>query len=203
MPDEERADVDPWPHPAVCGGTGGRRAGYNTLGVVLKHLQMPHILHTHLAAAQRRVEPMSVEKAIVFSDAVFSKQPNLLASVLVLPRYGVTNQELDVVLKVLFICFEALVLTGIDIPTISEDDQERCLRRVTGRARFLEGLDAASSTRAVADQVRTHPEPLLLAVAYGLLEESDLVSARTEAEKYLLLAVLNLVELIADALNDA
>ena len=164
---------------------------------------MPRIQSIHLAAAQRRVEPLSVEKAVAFSDAIYAKQPNLLASVLVLTRYGVTHNELDVVLKVLFICYEALVETGFEIRTITEDDQERCLGRVTGKARFLDGLDAQSSVRAVADQVRDHREPLLLAVAYGLLKESDLASARTEAEKYLLLAVLNLVELIADALNDA
>ena len=144
-----------------------------------------------------------MQKAVAFSDAIYAKQPNLLASVLVLTRYGVTHQELDVALKILFILYEAIGETGFEIRTIIEDDQDRCLRRVTGRARFLDGLDAQSSDRAVADQIRDHPEPLLLAVAFGLLKESDLVSARTEAEKYLLLAVLNLVELIADALNDA
>ena len=164
---------------------------------------MPRIQPIHLAAAQRRVEPLSVEKAVAFSDAIYAKQPNLLASVLVLTRYGVTHQELDVALKILFILYEAIGETGFDIRTISEDDQDRCLRRVTGRAGFLDGLDAQLSARAVADQIRDHPEPLLLAVALGLLKESDLVSARTEAEKYLLLAVLNLVDLIADALNDA
>ena len=142
---------------------------------------MPRIQSIHLATAQRRVEPLSVEKAVAFSDAIFAKQPNLLASVLVLPRYGVTHQELDVVLKALFICYEALVETGVRIRTITEEDQERCLRRLTGKATFLEGLDAQSSATAVADQVQDHPEPLLLAVVYGLLKESDLASARTEA----------------------
>ncbi|MFN7836264.1 MAG: hypothetical protein ACK5NY_10845 [Burkholderiaceae bacterium] len=164
---------------------------------------MPRIQPIHLAAAQLRVEPMSAKQAEAFADAVYASQPNLLVSLLVLPRYGVTYQELDIVLKILFICFEAVRETGVTIPTITEEDQERCLARVTGRARFLEGLDEQSSKQAVADQVRYHPEPNLLAVAYGILAKHDLVSARTEAQKYLLLAVINLVEVLSDALNHA
>lgn len=174
-----------------------------SLGVAIPHFPMPRIQLTHIAAAQRRVEPLSVKKAEAFADAVYAGQPNLLASVLVLPRFGVANEDLDVVLKVLFICHEAVRESGINIPPISEADQERCLARVAGRAKFLEGLDDVSLTQAASDQVRVHPESHLLAVAYGLLKDNDLVHVRTEAEKYLLLAVLNLVEVISDALNDA
>lgn len=42
-----------------------------------------------------------------------------------------------------------------------------------------------------------HPERDLLAYVYGYLGEHDLLKIRTDAEKSLLLAVLNLVECIA------
>ena len=42
-----------------------------------------------------------------------------------------------------------------------------------------------------------HPERYLLAFAYGYLGEHDLLRVRTDAEKYLMMAALNLVECVA------
>ena len=42
-----------------------------------------------------------------------------------------------------------------------------------------------------------HAERFLLAFVYGYLGDHDLWAVRTEAEKYLVLATLNLVECIA------
>ena len=42
-----------------------------------------------------------------------------------------------------------------------------------------------------------HAERYLLAFVYGWLGEHDLMGVRTEAEKYLMLGALNLVECVA------
>ena len=42
-----------------------------------------------------------------------------------------------------------------------------------------------------------HPERYLLAFVYGYLGDHDLLRVRTDAEKYLLMAALNLVECVA------
>ena len=47
------------------------------------------------------------------------------------------------------------------------------------------------------------PEPVLLAFAYDHLSQNDLLAVRTEAEKFLMLAVLNLVECIASVRDRA
>ena len=164
---------------------------------------MPRIQPIHIASARNRVEPLTLQKAEAFADAVFAEQPNLLGSILVLPRFGVALKDLDVALKVLFICHESARDAAVNLPTIGEEDQERCLARISGRAKFLEGLDSRLSAQAVSDQIQCHPEPYLLAVAYGILQENNLASVRTEPEKYLLLAVLNIVETISDAINEA
>jgi hypothetical protein len=162
---------------------------------------MPRLQVKHIVAAQRRVQGLSVEEGAAIGDAVFASQPNLLASVVVLPRFGVSYEDLDVVLKILFVCHEAVVESGIKIPLISEADQERCLARLTGRMKFVENLNAPSVTQTVSDQVRDHPEPNLLAVAYSMLKDKELLHARTAMNKYLLLSSLNLVEVVADALH--
>ena len=43
-----------------------------------------------------------------------------------------------------------------------------------------------------------HPEEQLLAYVFGKFKESDLLGIKTEAEKMLMLAALNMVEFIAD-----
>ena len=83
-------------------------------------------------------------------------------------------------------------------PVISEDVQERCLKRISGRVRFIEGLLPQLQTQATVDAASDQPEQLLLAYVFGKFKESDLLGVKTEAEKMLMLAALNLVECIAE-----
>jgi hypothetical protein len=150
-----------------------------------------------LAHADVAVRAMGVDERMQLADEVFQQQPNLLASVLVLPRMGATMAQLDPVITLLFVAWQAMKTSGHQWPLISEDVQDRCLERLTGRMRFVEGLSGEMLDKATQQQLDEHREPHLLAFVFGHLGEHDLVSVRTEAEKYLLLAALNLVECIA------
>ena len=119
-------------------------------------------------------------------------------SVLVLQRHGATRVQIEVVLNLLLVFHEALKIGGGAWPVVSEDVQERCLKWVSGRARFIEGLSPKLQTQAAADAVGDHPEQQLLAYVFGKFKESDLLGIKTEAEKMLMLAALNLVECIAE-----
>lgn len=141
---------------------------------------------------------MSMSQRVALADEVFLHQPNLLASVLVLQRMGASLAQMEVVLHILLVAYQAMKLSGQQWPVIPESTQERCLRRLTGRIRFAEGLGAEPLQRAVQDSIDAHGEPHLLAFAFGQLREHDLLTVGTEAEKYLLLASLNLVDCIAD-----
>ena len=67
-----------------------------------------------------------------------------------------------------------------------------------GSVRFIEGLSPQLQTQATVDAVSDHPEQQLLAYVFGKFKESDLLGVKTEAEKMLMLAALNLVECIAE-----
>lgn len=84
-------------------------------------------------------------------------------------------------------------------PVISEDTQEVCLQRLSARVRFAEGLPAQLQQQSIQQYIGEHREQYLLAFAWGQLRDNDLLGVRTEAEKYLMLAALNLVECIAFA----
>jgi len=170
---------------------------------------MATITHRHLADAVLRVEGMSFEDRNRLADEVYSRQPNLFASVIVLHRYGATHVQMDVVLNMLLVFHEAMRISSgssgsnagsgaSQWPVISEDVQERCLTRISARVRFIEGLSPALQDQAITDAIADHPEQLLLAYVFGKFGESDLLDVKTEAEKMLMLAALNLVECIAE-----
>jgi hypothetical protein len=143
------------------------------------------------------VSGISPAQKVHLADEIFAKQPNLLASILVLSRMGVGMVELEVPLHILFVTFQAMKRSGHAWPIVSEDVQDRCMQRLTARARFNEGLPGDLTDQAVQQFCDEHPERYLLAFVYGYLGEHDLLRVRTEAEKYLLMAALNLVECVA------
>ena len=143
------------------------------------------------------VRGMDQAQKVRLADEIFAQQPNLLASVLALPRMGVGMVQLDVPLHILLVTFQAMKRSGHAWPLITEDVQETCMQRLTARARFNEGLPGELADQVVQQFCDEHPERFLLAFVYGYLGDHDLLRVRTDAEKYLLMAALNLVECIA------
>ena len=159
---------------------------------------MASISSRNLARAVLRVEAMSFQERERLADEVHARQPSLFYSVLVLQRYGATLVQIEVVLNLLLVFHEAMKISSGSWPVISEDVQERCLKRISGRVRFIEGLSPQLQTQVTVDAVSDHPEQQLLAYVFGKFKESDLLGVKAEAEKMLMLAALNLVECIAE-----
>ena len=132
------------------------------------------------------------------AEKVHAQQPNLFFSVLALQRHGATLAQVEVVLNLLLVFHESMQISGRAWPVISEDVQERCLTRISGRVRFIEGLTPQQQTQATSDAVGDHSEKQLLAYAFGKFKENGLLDIKTEAGKMLILAALNLVECIAE-----
>lgn len=143
------------------------------------------------------VDRMSAQQKVELADEIYVQQPNLLASILVLPRYGVDMLQLEVPIHVLLVAFQAMKHCGHALPTISEDVQETCLQRLTATMKFTEGVPPDLVAQMITKFCVDHPERYLLAFVYGHLGQHDLLRVRTDAEKFLLLAALNLVECVA------
>lgn len=63
--------------------------------------------------------------------------------------------------------------------------------------RVNDGLPVELAHQVAQQFCGEHPERYLLAFVYRYLGEHDLLRVRTDAEKYLLMAALNLVECVA------
>lgn len=90
-------------------------------------------LLTQAAMVQANIDVnrMSAQQKVQLTDEIYVQQPNLLASILVLPRYEVDMQLLEEPIHVLLVAFQAMKHCGHALPTISEDIQETCLQRLT------------------------------------------------------------------------
>lgn len=143
------------------------------------------------------VRRMSHDQKVRLADEIYAQQPNMLASILALPRMGVDMAQLEVTLHILLVTFQAMKLSGHHWPLVTEDIQDGCLQRLTARALFNEGVPEDLATKVVEQFHYEHAERYLLAFVYGYLGDHDLMDVRTEAEKYLMLGALNLVECLA------
>jgi hypothetical protein len=150
-----------------------------------------------MVRAANDVNGMGPAEKVGLADEIFAQQPNLLASILALPRMGIGIVELEVPLHILLVTFQAMKRSGHAWPLVTEAVQETCMQRLTARARFSEGLPGDLADQVVQQFCDEHPERYLLAFVYGYLGDHDLLRVRTDAEKYLLLAALNLVECVA------
>jgi hypothetical protein len=155
------------------------------------------ITQSVMVQAAIEVNRMGQAQKVALADEIYAQQPNMLASILALPRMGVDMVQLEVPLHILFVTFQAMKLSGRAWPIVTEDIQEGCLQRLTARARFNEGLPADLVNKVVQQFCDEHAERYLLAFVYGYLGDHNLLKVRTDAEKFLMLAALNLVECVA------
>ena len=155
------------------------------------------ITQSVMVQADIAVRRMGQPQKVALADEIFLQQPNMLASILALPRMGVDMVQLEVPLHIMLVTFQAMKLSGQAWPVVTEDVQEKCMQRLTARARFNEGLPADLANKVVQQFCDEHPERYLLAFIYGYLGDHDLLSVRTDAEKFLLLGALNLAECVA------
>lgn len=114
---------------------------------------VPAISSQHLVAAVLRVEQMSLKEREQLADEIHAQQPNLLYSVLALQRFGATLEQIEVVLNLLLVLHEAMKASGKAWPLICEDVQERGLKRISARVRFIDGLSSAQQAQATSESI--------------------------------------------------
>jgi len=146
-----------------------------------------------VAAAIQTVQSMSLAEKVALTEEVFAKQPNLLASCLVQPRLGVAAENVDFLLNLLLVCFQAMKQSRHDWPVISEGAQAQQMQRLTGTVLFSEDIaDPVLASQARAQYLTDHPEAPLL--AYILHECNDWLQsltrrgAESETDKFVMIA---------------
>ncbi len=112
------------------------------------------------------VDRMSAQQKIALADEIYFQQPNLLASILVLPRDGGDMLQLEVPIHVLLVAFQAMKHCGHVLPTISEDVQDTCLHRLTATVKFTEGVPPDLVAQMITKYCVDHRDRYLHGVPY-------------------------------------
>lgn len=166
--------------------------------------RMGRISLEHVATAWRKVLSMKQADKLALADEIYLKQPNLLASCIVQPRFGVDEPTVEFLLNILFVCYCAMMESGYEWPIITDAEQERQMQRMVGAVRFSEELtDPSAADAARAQYVTSHLEQPLLAFvsAQHVNWLRDLASrnAEKESDKFVMIASFNMVNCIAHA----
>ena len=158
---------------------------------------MSRISHDAMVRAIITAQALDLKRKEQLADEVFHAQPNMLSSVLALSRFDIALEKTDFALDMLFICFLAMKESGLTWPVITEDDQDRQLRRFTAISRFADDLSDDLRARSMQQYIADHPEKELL--AYVMVETNKWMAriVPEESDKYVMLAIWNLVNCIA------
>ena len=150
-----------------------------------------------VVTAVKKVRAMNPVRKEQLADEIFIAQPNLLGSVIVQKQMGVTLEKMEFLVNILLICFQAMKESGLNWPLITEDDQDRLLKRYMATVKFGQNLSPSLKFIAQKPFIDGHPEKPLLAF---VTQQSVDWLARIEPEetdKYVMMAAANLVECIA------
>ncbi len=164
---------------------------------------MVEISDKQIVHAISKVDQMDLKNKELVCDEIFIKQPNLLASVLVLQQMGNTLKEVDVLLNVLIVLYLALKESGANISKVSEQDQAHQLRLLTASVKFSEDMDSNSVVNSVNQYISSQQQKYLMAYVTGVMKEAGFYNKQHEASKYLIMSGLNLVSCIAHAIKKA
>ena len=162
---------------------------------------MPRILPHHLDAAQIQIEPWIQSEILARVDELHRQQPLLLTVVLALTRFGASNAQVDIPLRILLVLYQAVQEAGAQLRLISESDLEWACQRVAARIHQMEQAHGTRKAEILLQQVRAFHEPALMHRAFSLLKAQGIEVAQDETEKMILLAVFQIVEAISLALR--
>jgi len=152
-----------------------------------------------LASAIEKSRKISLQEKEFIVVNIQKKQPHLLASVLVLQRFGCSLEQIDVLLHILLVCHVALVESGVDLIQVSEDEQDKQMTKLINIIKLNEKLNIKEQQRSMDKYIDSHPERLLLAFAYSEMSEAGFLKLTHENSKYLIAAGLNLINCIEAA----
>jgi hypothetical protein len=165
---------------------------------------MSRITVENVAAAIRKVRSMNLAQKEALAEEIHRHQPHLLASCLVQPKLGAKMTDVEFLLNILLVCYQAMKESGLQWPLITEEEQDRQMQRWIGAVDFSEhalgDIGSDSARRQYADQ---HPEQPLLAFVLNetnqWLHEISRGNAEAESDKFVMMASMNLVNCIAGA----
>lgn len=158
---------------------------------------MSRISRTALARAISKVDAMDLQQQENLADEIFKLQPNMLGSVLALPKMGVPADRMGFPVQMLLVCFQSMKESGLVWPEISEEDQSCQLERWLSSVQLGDNLSPSLNMYSTQVYSEAHPEKDLLAYVTNSMTQRLTDLPVQESDRYVMMAVQNLVNCIA------
>jgi hypothetical protein len=166
-------------------------------------LRQAKITQTLLADAIVKCNNFSIEEKSNYVDILYTRQPQMLGTIIVLYRLGVSEATMEPLMELLFIISIALENGKIELPPASEDLIELCYERVTSR--MTQETDARLSElekrKASQDYIEQHPEQWLLAYVFNLVEPMQHSTEEDRVVNLFITTAFNFVEIFTELLH--
>lgn len=160
---------------------------------------MSRISRDALARAIACVDAMYTPQQEDLADEIFKAQPNMFGSILTLRKLGVPADRMEFPVKMLLVCFQAMKESGIGWPKITEQDLSRQLKRWLSSVQMGDKLNPKLRTYSTQVYIDAHPEKDLMAYVTTSLAQWLTDLPAQESDRYVMMAVQNLVNCIAFA----
>lgn len=160
---------------------------------------MPKITRKSLIAALQKIQGMDLKEKEAICDEIHHEQPNLLDSVLVLTRMGVSLAYVDIVLEILMVIHLAIKESGKKLKTITIKEQRRELKRIMDYMNLSAGKKPEVFAKLMERYIGYRKEPFLLAYVVVQLKEKGVPYDTREESKHVILTAVHLVGCIANA----
>ena len=140
---------------------------------------------------------MDLNQKEELADELFRAQPHIFGSLRAQKQLGVSLEKMDFLLDILLICFQAMKESGPTWPLITEDEQDRQMKRYVTTVQFREDLPSSHRDRVLRQYLNGHPEKELL--AFVQVETVNWLQriVPEESDRYIALAADNIVNCIA------
>lgn len=158
---------------------------------------MSRISRDALARAIACVDAMNTPKQEDLADEIFKAQPNMFGSILALRKMDVPADRMEFPVRMLLVCFLAMKESGIVWPKITENDLSRQLKRWLSSVQMGDKLNPKLRMYSTQVYIDAHPEKDLMAYVTTSLAQWLTDLPVQESDRYVMMAVQNLVNCIA------
>ncbi len=121
----------------------------------------------------------------------------MFGSILALSKMGVPADRMGFPVRMLLVCFQCMKESGIAWPRISEQDLSRELNRWIASVQMGGNLNSSLRLYSTQVYIDAHPEKDLLAYVTTSMAQWLNEMPAQEADRYVMMAVQNLVNCIA------
>lgn len=114
-----------------------------------------------IAEADKKVGSMTLKQKEAAMDKIYENQNNMLAAVLVQQKTGSSMEQIELLLHILLVVFELQKLKKLKLAYVTENDQEKQMKRFVAHINFNEGLSVKEQDALVSKYIENHAEKYL------------------------------------------